>query len=1222
MSVNGWLSWLKIRSLSQKYAGRRRKTVLLGGIYDWLLEDRCLLSGSPIPFPTKVPNQQPTASNINTVNQLSAVLYTGANANPYTKTITITNSAPVGGPTIYPFIEGENSHLGVGPTYQGTAAYDPYDPANQEYRGYIGYQVGSGANAMFYAGVQPQSSITITVPLAFWDSGRLNITTDGPDLFQTYTGNVPSGSLNPNPTGAPFYFLDQDTAAIFFGTVTAGSSQLNFAPVYNSFANNAPSLTNWKSPVALGLFKNGQQFIVNGPGVPTNDVGTVNSSTNSITLQTPAFTPPNPGPQQYTFTTIKPQNSPQPSISQTVRYVQTGFSLTTQGSQSTNGVVMWYHSLAALLPNNDAPFQLTEITFRGSFYDATINKGTAFRTLLGSDTKYDDAKKPAADYDVSYVDSINMPVAMEATDVAINQTTPPASAPFGWVGSSQSIAAFQSAIATFASTNQFLGGYFGTNGFPSYINVQQGNLKLPSGQNLFLASPFGTGAVSDIKYYQAFSDGTAINEQQNALTSGPSGPIKLSIGGDVNKPSSGTKLYLFTGTNGMNNVGALNYIASNLKTGNSYNWNIFYNGDKSLGQVASVFYENGQPAGVMLQNGFSVPPNAGNLVYDFKRVQSDYSGQSIAGLWYAWAQYYATKVPSTPMNNVQGTLTGNILKLNTAAPAGLVPGMAVTAGANGKALPPWCVVLAISPDRKTITLSTVAIGNTNNSFNFAKPDYSTGIAGSTNNGLTLPSLDFSKASAADQTKALAFAQTVYVVMSAWSASVNTSNPLNPPAWNQLLRNIIGGNLSTEYLPYQDSNHSVSTILTNMSKSALRGVPDFTNPQYGDPALWYPDPAIPIGNPKFNAYNLDPVVWFIHAKMGLSAYAFALDDDYGNVNAPGASNVGISVGGLNGLPNPIPFSQTEPWGVVTTTGTPQNGNMIGKLTNPTTPPGLKLQTGEVANMLTPYNTVEKTPGTLVNGPGVKMGTTVQTTNISPTPSNTTITLSQALSPSPSPAAYSFWGQLQFTGTVFGSGQAANQIIITSPVINGNTLAYTTLSKLGPLNNIQVTGEGIDPTKTVTMVVNGLSQNVQAGTTTVTLSANLNSNLIPQKGTFYAYTFGSVAQSPRTISNPPPVNSPAPVSSAPPPSAPSTFQGLVELAQDEFILTIDQVLALVERALGIGPDPALLDSIAGYQNAINANPVSDTPLGQGVSQLAQFEALSLLLGSPLFSGPGVS
>jgi len=291
-------------------------------------------------------------------------------------------------------------------------------------------------------------------------------------------------------------------------------------------------------------------------------------------------------------------------------------------------------------------------------------------------------------------------------------------------------------------------------------------------------------------------------------------------------------------------------------------------------------------------------------------------------------------------------------------------------------------------------------------------------------------------------------------------------------------------------------------------------------------------------------------------------------------------------------------------------------MIGKLTNPTTPPGLKLQTGEVANMLTPYNTVEKTPGTLVNGPGVKMGTTVQTTNISPTPSNTTITLSQPLSPSPSPSAYSFWGQLQFTGTVLGNGQAANQIIITSPVINGNTLAYTTLSKLGPLNNIQVTGEGIDPTKTVTMVVNGLSQNVQAGTTTVTLSANLNPNLIPQKGTFYAYTFGSVAQSPRTVSGPPPV------SSTPPPRAPSPLQELGELAQDVFVLTIDEVIALVERVLGIGPDPALINSIAAYQNDITANPISYTPLGQGMIDFTRFVALSLLTGSPVFSGSGTA
>ena len=41
---------------------------------------------------------------------------------------------------------------------------------------------------------------------------------------------------------------------------------------------------------------------------------------------------------------------------------------------------MWYHALTAQAPNNDAPFQLTEFTFRGTFYDPTINAGTGFRT--------------------------------------------------------------------------------------------------------------------------------------------------------------------------------------------------------------------------------------------------------------------------------------------------------------------------------------------------------------------------------------------------------------------------------------------------------------------------------------------------------------------------------------------------------------------------------------------------------------------------------------------------------------------------------------------------------------------------------------------------------------------------------------------------------------------------------------------------------------------------
>jgi hypothetical protein len=108
MSVSSCLSWLKNRSLSQKDTRRRRNPVLLGGIADWLLEDRCLLSGTP--FPLINASLPPTAANINTVSSLygsttnkaiSSVFsaYANLSSTKYNnETVTITNSAPVGGP--------------------------------------------------------------------------------------------------------------------------------------------------------------------------------------------------------------------------------------------------------------------------------------------------------------------------------------------------------------------------------------------------------------------------------------------------------------------------------------------------------------------------------------------------------------------------------------------------------------------------------------------------------------------------------------------------------------------------------------------------------------------------------------------------------------------------------------------------------------------------------------------------------------------------------------------------------------------------------------------------------------------------------------------------------------------------------------------------------------------------------------------------------------------
>ena len=895
------------RSRFRGAARRRRASVLRGWIRDGILEERCLLT-SGVPFPTSPPPTQ----------MLSQVLYDGATGQ-YAKTITITNNDPT--QYLYAFLEGEDSRQAVSP-YQGTGAFDPYDDPDQEYRGYIGYTDGTTD----YAGLPPLSTITITVPLAFWDSGRIIFSTDGADQFSTAGGD--NGAT---PAGAPFYYLSANTQATFFGSIAKNSNQLTFTPVYNGFdaANGGmPTDSGWQSPIASGLFQNGQTYNVTGPGLPAGGAPVTINSADPGGVTLPANESAETA-QPYVFSLTSGT-----SISSTDHYFQAGFTLTTQGSPSTtDGVVMWYHALTAQAPNNDAPFQLTEVTFRGTFYNPAINTGTGFGDLLGTDVLNGGADVDSADYDISFVDSLNVPVAMEATNVTLPSTGPSSitSAPFGWVGSDQSESDLQSAITAFTSSNpndttndNGLGTYFGGQGYPTFYTVNPGNLKIPSGQNLFFDS-VASGNSSDILFHMSFPDGTSISEPYAALSSGGTGPEILSIGGDPSHPSSGHTIGLNTSA-GADAYALATWIEPNVLAGHTYNVTyILNNVTYSLGTVTGLAVQGGQVVGVNVTG--TAPTDASAQVYNFTPANADYASTTIAGLWYSWANYYAEHVISTtPPGPVSGTISnGNILTL-TDPTSGLVPGMAVTAAG----LPAGCIILSVSSDEKTIELSAVPTAGSNpTSFSFVAPSFAS-IAGSNPNpngniNFTFPS--------SQQAFALAFAQTVYVVMSAWSASVPAGGQ---NGWNTLLGNIIGGNLDSSFIP--NTNVDIVNTLTVLSKSALRGVPDYTNPVYSSPELWYPDPALPAGGQTYNVFNLDPFVWFVHDKLGLTAYAFALDDDIGNVNAGGATNVAISVGGIGGqgfgLPQKDPYTTQSPFGVVTTTSSTAlvDSSVLGGLGN--------------------------------------------------------------------------------------------------------------------------------------------------------------------------------------------------------------------------------------------------------------------------------------------------
>jgi hypothetical protein len=1065
MPVTGLLSWLKHRSRTPK-AARRRRPVLLGGLSDWLLEDRCLLSADPI-FPIDTPG----------ITKLDQVLYNGVTGTEQ-KTLTITNNSSQ---TIYPFLRGQNSNQGV-PPYQGTGEYDPYDPSTQDYRGYIGYTDAAGD----HAGVAPHTTITFTVPIVFWDSGRLFFTTDGTDLLSTY-----NGSAGGSPAGSPFYFFTTNVQAQYFLQTQNGDlTKLYFTPAYNTFGpDGLPSKLQWQSPITTGKLAPGKYSIA-GPGVPANDFVTVDSANPAyVSLGQPLSTAQTT-PGLYIFNASPyPTTVPTP----TDHYIQRNFKLTTQGSPSTtNGVVMWYHAQGALNPNEDAPFQLTEITFRSDLYNT---KG--FQALM-TPAAFADAKDNAINYDISMVDSINMPVAMEASNATINYTTTPA--PYGWIGSGKSLDpgaadSFQNALADFTKTNpngsnvNGLGTYFGGRGYPSYVSIDPGNVKLPGGFNLFDVSPAGPNGLADVNYYKKLADGSVIGSQrQYTLTSAGTGPITLLFQGASG--SQGHDLMLSTSTQAYQY--ALNsLVAPNFQNGFTYG--VTYGGGTSLGTVTGLIYDASGKNVVGVKVSGTVPGNADTQVFTLALPGTDYATSAIEKLWYSWAMYYVNNVsqlhPVAPPGVVNGTISnGNLLMLrDPILLKGLVPGMEVRSPDDPSFT---CFILSIDQGGQ-IHLSQTVAGNLTR-FKITNPTL-TSIAGY-NPAMQLYTFNFPTGQ--PQADALAFAQTVYTVMGAFSHTTTGSSN----AAFTLLAHVIGGLFGGFY---PNGNPDTTAILTNMSKSALRGVPDFTSPRYSNPSQWYPDPALATGGQTFNVYNLDPYIWFIHAKLvGATAYAFALDDDTSDVESKGATNLDISVGGLNGgggltgMPNQDPYSPVSPWGVVTTpnaTASPK-ASLIANLANV-----------QAVGQILQYDYNNHNAGTLVNGPGVQMGTTVQVLSVVQNPlSQSTLILSNPLgSFGTSSTQFIFFGPFTFTGTVLGNGQATNTIILDSPQ------AYNTLLKLAAdkseFANIQVTGEGIAPTSTVT--IQDVIQDTKTRQYIVQLSSALDPSLVSQKGGSYAYTFGS-------------------------------------------------------------------------------------------------------------------
>jgi len=614
-----------------------------------------------------------------------------------------------------------------------------------------------------------------------------------------------------------------------------------------------------------------------------------------------------------------------------------------------NGVVMWYRAETAEAPNDDTEDQLAEWTIRDHTY--LSNPAITSRT---KNQIPDNQLVTLINYDVSNVDNLYLPLAMAATDVWIvpqqsaagptpNRTGwKPGSDPacFGWTGAINPNEFLQENIRIFTDDkNTLLGQYFGGKGWPFYNFPNPDNLKtipmkIPSGANVFAQSPI-KGVPS------SYGDGTWQSDKY-MLSSGGTKPIQTAIGwsGTVNNQPGSTVLNLNT----IDSQAQMAFIqpgynVTGLPPANG--------GVKNPIQAGTTVVKvNPENYTVELSKPLIAPSK--DCAFQFTRPTNDYASEAMIRLWYSWAQYYLThwkdknlQAPTAPVQ-IKGSIDAQMatLHLKEAHPE-LVEGMSVKGPGLDTAMTEDgihqgdALILSISSDKKSVILSQVSnAANSNATYTFSPPQKLLWTPTKTGDpGFPLIN-NFNFANVPEWNDPYYFSQKVYMVM----ASMNQIGKPNNDGVCKFMQDIIGANMG--YIFDQagknsDDGQMVIAMIRDMIKSVLRGVTDFTKfpdiVENGKHVRWYPDPAQPTGGQKFNVFNLDPFVWFVHVQLGFSGYGFSVDDDTADVGAGGATQLQLSITKTGGLKNLNPWTIQAPYGPVKnvscTYSGPDNGDTL-------------------------------------------------------------------------------------------------------------------------------------------------------------------------------------------------------------------------------------------------------------------------------------------------------
>lgn len=615
----------------------------------------------------------------------------------------------------------------------------------------------------------------------------------------------------------------------------------------------------------------------------------------------------------------------------------------------TNGVIMWYRAETAEAPNDDTEDQLAEWTIRDHNY---------MRTLSTIQNIPDTEVVTLINYDISNVDNLYLPLAMQVTDAwVLPQVTgtgvdpnksgrwEPGSKPEpnGWTGSIgdiektvNGIRPLQEMIREFTADgtptkpNPLLGTYFGGRGWPKYNlpnpkGEKNAPIKIPSGANVFAQSPLKAVPSSYIKggdwasnTYMLSSGGT------NAIfvgiaggatvTQPPQDVIYLSETEPADKfqflsDAIKNKVVLTVVGRPPGNPPAPNPIAKDTTV-------------KNFDEKTKIVTLSKPLAGSTAGSG-----------YMFMRPVDDYAAEAMIRLWYGWANYYLAHwkdrkpdAPTTPLT-VKASMDVRSATIRFSGSQALVPGMAVKGPGLDDAMTEdgihqgQAVILKVASDGKSAILSQVArTPSTDGTFSILPPNQNPLIWMPKAGEPGYPPLDLKNFATNEPWRdPYEFSQAVYLIM----ASMNQIGQKNNDSQCKFMQDIIGANMGYIFdQPAKDSydGQMVIAMIRDKIKSVLRGVSDFTKYpdiiESGTHKYWYPDPAAKTANQTFNVFNLDPFVWFVHVKLGFSGYGFSVDDDTADIGAGGANHLILTVTGSNGLRNSNVWTIQAPYGPVT------------------------------------------------------------------------------------------------------------------------------------------------------------------------------------------------------------------------------------------------------------------------------------------------------------------